>query len=98
VPETLLSVLPWRASAFFYRTAAGAEIDLVLEHNDGSLWVIEIKRALSAKVRRGFHVACQDIKPARALLVHAGDDRYPISETLEAISVHELAEELRGFS
>ena len=37
VLETLLSVLPWRASVFFYRTAAGAEIDLVLEHNDGSV-------------------------------------------------------------
>ncbi len=98
VLETLLSVLPWRVSAFFYRTAAGAEIDLVLEHNDSSLWAIEIKRALSAKARRGFHLACQDIKPARSFVVHAGDDRYSISETLEAISVRELAEELRGFS
>ena len=35
VLETLLSVLPWRSSAFFYRTAAGAEIDLVLQHNSG---------------------------------------------------------------
>ncbi len=95
VLETLLSVLPWRSSAFFYRTAAGAEIDLVLEHSNGSVWAIEIKRALSAKVRRGFHLACEDIKPIRSFVVHAGDDRYPISETLEAISVRELAEEFR---
>jgi len=94
--ETLLSVLPWRASAFFYRTAAGAEIDLVLEHNDGSVWAIEIKRALSAKVGRGFHLACSDIRPARAFVIHAGDDRYPISEAIEGISIRALAEELRS--
>lgn len=95
VLESLLSVLPWRSSAFFYRTRVGAEIDLVLEHGDGTIWAIEIKRALSAKVERGFHIACKDIEPARAFLVHAGDDRYPISETLEGISIFRLMEELR---
>ncbi|MGA7982734.1 MAG: ATP-binding protein [Chromatiaceae bacterium] len=95
VLETLLSVLPWRSSAFFYRTAAGAEIDLVLEHKDGSIWAIEIKRALSGRVERGFHQACNDIKPARAFVVHAADDRYPLSEKIEAISVRALADGLR---
>lgn len=87
--------MPWRSSAFFYRTAKGAEIDLVLEHTDGTMWAIEIKRALSARVERGFHAACEDIKPTRAFLVHAGDDRYPVSETLEAIGVRQLMQELR---
>jgi predicted AAA+ superfamily ATPase len=94
VLETLLSVLPWRSTAFFYRTSAGAEIDLVLEHNDGSIWAVEIKRALSERVERGFHLACADIKPARCFLVNAGDGRYPISRTIEGIGVRTLAEEL----
>ena len=94
VIETLLSVLPWRSAAFFYRTAVGAEIDLVIEHSDGARWAIEIKRSLSAKVERGFHLACDDLKPTRAFVVYAGPDRYPISETLEAISVRDMAEEL----
>jgi len=93
--ESLLCVPPWRSSAFFYRTSAGAEIDLVLAHNDGTIWAIEIKRSLSAKVARGFHIACEDIKPTRAFLVHAGDDRYPVSEKLEAISVRQLMAELQ---
>jgi hypothetical protein len=95
VLESLLSVLPWRSSAFFYRTSGGAEMDLVLEHNDGSLWAIEVKRSLSAKVERGFHSAYEDIKPERAFLVHAGEDRYPVSANLEAISLLQLMEELR---
>ena len=98
VLETLLSVLPWRSSAFFYRTAAGAEIDLVLEHNDGSTWAIEIKRSRSARVERGFHLACNDIEPARAFVVHAGDDRYPVTSTIEGIGARALAQELRVLS
>ena len=98
VLETLLSALPWRSSAYFYRTAAGAEIDLLIEHGDGSLWAIEIKRALSARVERGFHHACADLRPERAFVVHAGDDRYPVSETIEGVSVRRLAEELQALS
>ena len=98
VLENLIAVLPWRCTPFFYRTAVGAEIDLVLEHNDGSIWAIEIKRAASAKVTRGFHLACADIQPARAFVVHAGQERYPLAETMEAIGVHELTQELLALS
>ena len=98
VIETLVSVLPPRATPYFYRTSAGAEIDLVIEHDEGTCWAIEIKRSLSARVGRGFHLACADLKPARAFVVHAGDDRYPMSQTLEAVSVRELAADLRARS
>ena len=92
--ESLLSVLPWGSSASFYRTGAGAEIDLVIEHLDGELWAVEIKRSLTARVSRGFHMACQDIEVSRAFLVHAGEDRFPISNTTEGIGLRELAAEL----
>ncbi|MDQ2696844.1 MAG: ATP-binding protein [Pseudomonadota bacterium] len=94
VLETLLAVLPWRSQAFFYRTAAGAEIDLVIEHADGSLWAVEIKRSLSAQVSRGFHQARDDLKPVRAFVVHAAEDRYPLADGIEAIGLRGMAEEL----
>ncbi len=96
VIESLLAVLPWRSSAFFYRTAVGAEIDLLIELGDGALWAIEIKRSQSAKLAPGFHIACADLKPQRAFLVHAGEDRYPLSPSLEAIGLRAMAEELRA--
>ena len=37
VIENLLALLPDRTQPFFYRTAVGAEIDLLLERPDGSL-------------------------------------------------------------
>ena len=98
VIETLLSVLPPLARQYFYRTSAGAEIDLVIEHDDGTCWAIEIKRSLSARVGRGFHLACADVEPARAFVVHAGDDRYPVSDSVEGIGVRALVAELRARS
>ena len=95
VVETLLSVLPPLAQPRFYRTSAGAEVDLVIDQPGGERWAIEIKRSLSAKVRRGFHLACADIKPTRAFVVHAGEDRYPVAQGMEGIGVRELAQALR---
>ena len=96
VVEALLSVLPPGASAFFYRTSAGAEIDLVIRLGDGGLWAIEIKRSLSTGIARGFRIACADIAPVRTFVAHAGDDRYPIAAGVEAIGVRALATALRG--
>lgn len=91
VLETLLCVLPWRAQPFFYRTKSGAEMDLLITHANGESWAIEIKRSLSAKVERGFHQALSDLQPTRAFVVHAGDDRWPLGEGIEAIGIRELA-------
>ena len=96
VLETLLSVLSWRSPAFFYRTSSGAEIDLLIEHKDKTLWAIEIKRSLSTKAERGFYQACADLKQARSFVVYAGEDRYPVSGGVEAIGLYEMAQELRN--
>ncbi|MGC1497064.1 MAG: ATP-binding protein [Sulfitobacter sp.] len=94
VIETLIAAAPWRSQTSFYRTAAGAEIDLVIEHTNGQVWAIEIKRGLTAKPGKGFYHAIEDLKPDKAFLVHAGEDRYPITEQAEAIGIHELTKEL----
>ena len=95
VIEALLSVLPWPAVASFYRTSAGAEVDLVLEFPSGDTWAIEIKRSLTAKVSKGFHVACEDLKPTCAFVVHAGEERFPATRDAEGIGVRELAAMVR---
>ena len=96
VIETLLTAAPPGAAASFYRTRAGAEIDLVIAFAGGARWAVEIKRSASARPARGFRTACADIGAARAFVVHAGGDRYPVSEAAEAIGVRALAAELRA--
>ena len=99
VIENLLSDLPYRTQPNFYRTAAGAEVDLVLEFPGKSeIWAIEIKRALPAKPKKGFYHACEDIQPHKSFVVYAGDERYPISEGVEAISLSKMCEMLANGS
>jgi len=91
VIENLLAAAPQRTQASFYRTSAGAEIDLVLDLPKGGRWVVEIKRSLQAKPEKGFHIASEDLKPAKRFVVHAGSDRYPLGQDLEAIGVRAMA-------
>ncbi|MEO8902959.1 MAG: ATP-binding protein [Polyangiaceae bacterium] len=91
VIENLLAAAPPRTQASFYRTSAGAEIDLVLELPGRARWAIEIKRGLSPRLEKGFHLACDDIEPKRRFVVYSGEDRYPVSAEIEAIGVREMA-------
>ncbi len=92
VIENLLAVAPPRTMASFYRTLAGAEIDLVLElPGKRGPWAVEIKRGLSTKPGKGFHHACQDVRPERAFVVHSGEERYPVTKDVEAIGLREMA-------
>jgi hypothetical protein len=98
VIENLISAAPGRTLPSFYRTAAGAEIDLILEIPRHGLWAFEIKRSPASKPAKGFYVACEDIKPRHRFLVHSGTDRYPIAAHLEAIGLTEIAETLASLS
>jgi len=96
VIESLLAAAPWGTRAGFYRTAAGAEIDLVLEFPGGQRWAVEIKRSQAARPARGFHSALVDLRPEAAFVVHAGEARYPLADGIEALGIRALAARLRG--
>ena len=65
----------------------GAEIDLLLVLPGGALWAIEIKHSLSPKLERGFHHACADLNPQLRIVVYPGDETYPLSPGIEAMSL-----------
>ena len=96
VIENLLVAAPPGTAAHFYRTQAGAEVDLVLELPGASApWAIEVKLGLTPSIGRGFYNACEDVAPQRAFIVHSGDDRYPLSTDVEAIGLRAMAELLQ---
>ena len=95
VIENLLAAAPERTMASFYRTAAGAEIDLLLElPGQHGLWAIEIKHGLTARPGKGFYIARGDLKPERCFVVYSGAERYPLDPGVEAIGLRTLAEEI----
>jgi predicted AAA+ superfamily ATPase len=97
VIENLLAVAPARTHASFYRTSAGAEIDLLLELPRGQRWAVEVKLGSAPRLERGFHHAREDIQPDQSFAVYSGTARYPVTAGIEAIGVRELAQELAAF-
>lgn len=96
VIENLLACAPPRTEATFYRSASGAEVDLVLTFRDGKSWAIEIKRGLSPVLTPGFFSALEDIKPDQSFVVYGGDERYRLKPGVEAIPLLGLQAELLG--
>ena len=77
--------------ADFYRTTAGAGIDLVLIIN-GKLWVIEVKHSTTPKLTKGFHLACQDIKPDNKFVVYSGKEKFKTKAGVIVVSLTQMLE------
>jgi predicted AAA+ superfamily ATPase len=89
--ENLIGAAPPNAAPLFYRTGAGAEIDLLLEIPGHGLWAIEIKLGLHSRPRPGFHIACEDLGPAKRFVVNSGHERQTIAPETESIGLGQLA-------
>ncbi|MGY6553426.1 MAG: ATP-binding protein [Wenzhouxiangella sp.] len=96
VLEALINAAPEGTSAAFYRTAAGAEIDLVLDIPGHGRWAFEIKLSLSPRPRRGFHHACDDLKPDQRIVVYPGQEDYALTDMIEAVGFASATKRLRS--
>jgi predicted AAA+ superfamily ATPase len=95
VIESLIAAAPAGSEAHFFRSAAGAEIDLLLKlPGHRRPWAIEVKRGLAPKIDRGFHLACETAGPERRLVVYGGAERFPLAAGAEAIPLCDLCDEL----
>ncbi|MES2663268.1 MAG: ATP-binding protein [Pseudomonadota bacterium] len=96
VIESLINTCSGKARPYFYRSAAGAEADLVLEFAPGKCWAIEIKLSSSPTLDRGFHNAADDLKAERKILVYKGEERFPMRGGVEAMSLLDAMDEIRN--
>ena len=90
VIENLIAAAPFGTDACFYRTRAGAEIDLLLHLPDRRLWAIEVKRSAAPKAGKGFEIAASDLGAVERFVVHPGRDPFPLSATTTAIPLANL--------
>ncbi len=89
VIEQVLAIMPSTWQASFYRTSAGAEIDLVLERGNERI-AIEIKHSLDPRPGRGFWSALADLGEARAYVIYPGKERYPLAPNVEVVPATQL--------
>jgi predicted AAA+ superfamily ATPase len=93
VIENIIAGLPDGTRASFFRSAAGAEIDLVLDlPGHRKPWAVEVKRGRSPKLERGFHHARIDVGPERCLVVCGTDEPFSMGDGIEAVSLAGMLE------
>ncbi len=92
--ENLIAAAPFGTIPWFYRTQAGAEIDLLLQLPDQQLWAIEIKRSSTPRTSRGFELAAGDLNATRRIVVYSGDEEFPLSKTTTAAPLQAVMTEL----
>jgi hypothetical protein len=92
VIEQLLARLP-KARAHYWRTQAGAELDLLV-FVGGRRIGVEIKRADAPKWSASMRSALVDLKLHRLLVVYPGSVRYALGPKTEAMSLEQCIAEL----
>lgn len=88
VIENIIASIPEGTRTSFFRTAAGAEIDLILElPGHHKPWAVEIKRGKAPKLEREFHHAREDVAPERCFVVSGAEEPFSLGDGIEAIGL-----------
>jgi uncharacterized protein len=90
VLEQIIAMIPQTWKYFFYRTRAGAEIDLVIIDENNKKVAVEIKYSISPKTYKGFWNALDDLSCDKAFIVYPGDEMYPISDKVYALPISNI--------
>jgi len=77
--------------AYFWATHQGAEIDLILRRGE-RMFGIECKRTDAPRMTPSLRVATEVLGLERIAVLYPGTRRYPLSDTVEAVPLTELAD------
>ncbi|MEQ1880109.1 MAG: ATP-binding protein [Burkholderiales bacterium] len=83
----------WQLS--FYRTAAGAEMDVVAENGRRKIG-FEIKFSSAPTLSKGFWSALSDLQLEQAYIVAPVQSAYPLAPNVEVVPAAQLASLMRG--
>lgn len=94
VVEQLLARIPY-PNAYYWRTQAGAELDLLL-FAKGRRVGVEIKRADAPTMTPSMNSALRDLRLHRLYVVYPGAARYRLAARVEVLSLADCIAELAG--
>ena len=79
---------------FFWVTHAGAELDLLVVRGRRRFG-FEIKRTSSPQITKSMRNAISDLKLSQLDIIHAGDQTFPLSRQVRAVSCSRLLKDLK---
>jgi predicted AAA+ superfamily ATPase len=94
VIEQIAAHLPEGASMSFFRTAAGAELDVVVEIGLKKIG-FEVKFSSAPKVTKGFWQACEDVGVDKAYIVAPVETGWTVQKNVEVIGVMDIPHYLK---
>jgi predicted AAA+ superfamily ATPase len=94
VIDNLIAAAGDRRTAYYFRTADGAEVDLLFERGGKIEVAIEVKRSTAPKPSRGFRSARQALDLPESYLVHPGSDTWTVEPGVTASSLRDLMSRL----
>ena len=86
--EQVLRVLG-ASDCYFWRTHAGAEIDLIVPTARGVLG-FEFKASLTPSITRGTHEAKADVGLDELFVIYTGDQEFPLADKIKALPISRL--------
>ena len=75
--------------AYFYATARGAELDLLLLRK-GRRWGFEFKCTDAPRTSKSMHVVLRDLELSHLWVVYPGDYRYPLTDCISAMPLKDI--------
>ncbi len=88
--EQVTRVLNAENNCYFWRTHAGAEVDLIIPTSKGTLG-FEFKTSVAPTISRGAHGAIVDAKIDRLFVIHGGAKEYDINGTISVLPLSRIS-------
>ncbi|MVM41878.1 DUF4143 domain-containing protein [Spirosoma sp. HMF3257] len=97
VIQQVLASLSYDTQAYFYRTADGSELDLVLVRGGEPIIGIEIKYTNAPKLSRGNYIASRDLGDIPLLVITPSAEDFRLSEQVQICSLSTIWQHLIPF-
>lgn len=88
----LKALLDDQLGFYFYRTHAGAELDLIITRAEMAIATIEIKFSTSPALTKGYYSALDDINVDKNFVIVPGKTDYPIREKARVVGLEVFLE------
>jgi predicted AAA+ superfamily ATPase len=88
--EQVMGFLPPGWEAYFYRTGAGAEIDMVIISAQQKPIAVEIKYSSTPNLSKGFWNAFEDLGCEIGYVIYPGNESYPLGRGVSTLPVGEI--------
>jgi predicted AAA+ superfamily ATPase len=92
--EQVIRLAGAEREAYFYKTYAGSELDLLVMRG-GKRYGFEFKYADAPGTSKSMHNVVADLKLDRLWVVYPGEGRYPLTDRMEALPLAKCAAALK---